>query len=81
MTLKYLLVGKKVRATRDCNSAVKGVIYRIQDLGDENAGISQNKKEFCTCTSTWELLEPINFKPKPHKHRLTCVDCGEEVKK
>lgn len=82
MTLKDLFVGKKVRATIDCRSAVKGVIYTIQDWDDRSAGIGQDKESLCSCASTWELLEPIkNFKPKPHKHRVTCADCGEEVKK
>mgnify|MGYP001591517980 CR=1 FL=1 len=73
MTLGELLVGKKVRATKDCFGAKKGEVYEVKKDSDNLIEI-----EGCSCVGSWELISPFNY--KPHKHILRCSECGEEVK-
>ena len=73
MTIANLLVGKKVRATKDCSGAIAGKIYVVRQDNNGNLAIGDGD---CTCVSLWEFLDEINFKPKPHKHSFTC-ECGE----
>lgn len=76
MTIKDLLVGKKVRITEACNGTKIGEIYRLRMEMDKCLYAGN-----CYCLEKWEPLDPISYKPKPHKHTYKCVGCGEEKKK
>ena len=77
MKLSEILVGKRVRATRSCNDAVAGRIYEI----NVNLDAFLLKGTKCGCVVTWEVVDPIIYKPEPHKHVLKCAECGEATKK
>lgn len=70
MLIQELLEGKKVKATKDCSNAEEGEIYEVKD----------GKIMGCSCAGSWELLSPLSYKPKPHKHILKCDECGEIIK-
>ena len=80
MTIANLLVGKRVKATEDCSGAIAGKIYvvRQDNIGNLAIGDGDGVKigSGCTCVSSWELLDEINFTPKPHEHSFKC-ECGE----
>lgn len=75
MTIAEMLVGKRVKMAMDCepNNHI-GEIYTLE-IRDKDLWAGD-----CTHVGKWELLEPINFKPAPHKHALRCSTCGEEIK-
>lgn len=81
MKINELLEGATIRATKDCWDAKKGQVYKVAKYYDICLMIANENGNGCICINTWEIISPINYKPKPHKHVLKCFECGEEVKK
>jgi len=72
MTIKELLVGKKVRH--------EGKVYTVQFRNEMAAFyINLDGQTKHIRPDMWTLVEPISFKPSPHKHVLKCSECGESL--
>lgn len=80
MTVKGLLINKRVKALVNCNGVEANKIYWIDDY-DKYLVVGPSGNH-CYHPEHWELMEHLPaYRPAPHKHKLTCSDCGEEIKK
>ena len=80
MKLSEILVGKRVKATDDCNDVKMNEIYKVE-VDKYGKMFILNGDGRCYCVETWELIDPISYKLKSHKHNPVCKDCGEIIKK
>ncbi|MCH7541959.1 hypothetical protein IH981_04270 [Patescibacteria group bacterium] len=74
-TIADILIGKKVRFLGRCEcTSREEKIYKIEESAGE-IGIDDDDYGWCPHVESWELTEPLTYKPTPHKHTFTC-ECG-----